>query len=315
MGCVNSSPSSPIAASVAVKTNTGSTASIYRDRTKRENYILRNKKGEASKRFSFVKNDGDIAGEQFVVEECENSNIFLMDNIECVTIDLCSQISLLTGPIEGSIFIRDCSNCDFFIICQQFRMRNCKACRVFLLCTSSPIIESSSDIEFGCHHIFYKQLQEQIQRSSINPWNNKWYDIHDFTPNKLSTNYSLKSSSSGSGSDSTNGGGGGGGGENDNSVVNNTDVVVVVAPAEMSYSSTFYSSIPEISSFLNSEISPKDFSLKNSEGDKGDKIVVPTHPYTTGLIYLLTTCVMLYYSKSILPQNCHHHHRVNSFNK
>lgn len=53
---------------------------------------------------------------------------------------------------------------------------------VFLFCTSSPIIESSSDIGFGCFQYGYNDFPMHLFKSSLNIWNNKWYDIFDFTP-------------------------------------------------------------------------------------------------------------------------------------
>jgi hypothetical protein len=32
-----------------------------------------------------------------------------------------------------------------------------------------------------------------MQKAKITPWNNNWYDIYDFTPNKFNTqNYTLE---------------------------------------------------------------------------------------------------------------------------
>ncbi len=92
MGC---SASSPVPASAPA-----AAPSIYRDRSKRDNYILRNKNGGES-RLCVVKQKGDIAGEQFVIEECEKVDVFLLDNIETMTVDLCKNMVLVTGPIKS----------------------------------------------------------------------------------------------------------------------------------------------------------------------------------------------------------------------
>ena len=50
-------------------------------------------------------------GEQFVIQNCENSNIYLFDHINTVTIDDCKNCKLFIGPtkVHGTlilIFIR-----------------------------------------------------------------------------------------------------------------------------------------------------------------------------------------------------------------
>eukprot|EP01041_Mallomonas_annulata_P011031 gene11031-23056_t len=113
---------------------------------KKEDYIFSKRISE-----SLVKLPGSINGQQFVIEESSGCDVFLLDHIACVSMDQCRDCRIVTGPIEGSIFIRDCSNCIIVTACQQLRLRDCTAIRVFLCSTTGPIIESSTDITFGCY--------------------------------------------------------------------------------------------------------------------------------------------------------------------
>jgi protein XRP2 len=72
-----------------------------------------------------VKPPGTINGQQFIVEDCGNCDIYLLDCIAAMTVDSCKACRLITGPISGSIFLRDCSNCIIVTMCQQLRLRNC----------------------------------------------------------------------------------------------------------------------------------------------------------------------------------------------
>lgn len=94
-------------------------------------------------------------------------------------------------------------------VCQQFRTRDCRDVHVYLSCPSQPIIESSHNIHFGCLTLNYEQLAgstilcicadvddlfvflEQYHTAGINPWNNNWSHIHDFTTSTDGKNYSL----------------------------------------------------------------------------------------------------------------------------
>lgn len=69
-----------------------------------------------------------------------NSMLHLAPGVNC---------TIFLGPIKGSIFVRDCSNCRLVVSCQQFRSRDCHDCEVLLHVGSVPIIESTKAIAFG----------------------------------------------------------------------------------------------------------------------------------------------------------------------
>ena len=39
-------------------------------------------------------------------------------------VDNCKNTTFVIGPVKGSIFVRDCSNCRVSVACQQFRCRD-----------------------------------------------------------------------------------------------------------------------------------------------------------------------------------------------
>jgi hypothetical protein len=40
-----------------------------------------------------------------------------------VAVDYCKNTRMFIGPVEGSIFIRNCENCVITVACRQFRTR------------------------------------------------------------------------------------------------------------------------------------------------------------------------------------------------
>lgn len=124
---------------------------------------------------------GALNGQQFMVQNCKNSNIYLFDHMSTVTVDDCSDCTFFIGPVKTSIFIRDCSNCKFVIACQQFRLRDCQKLDVFLCCTTQPIIESSSGIRLACFAYYYPELAGQFRDAGLSVFDNNWSNIHDFT--------------------------------------------------------------------------------------------------------------------------------------
>ncbi|XP_065204492.1 protein XRP2-like [Planococcus citri] len=148
-----------------------------RENTNIDDYLLENV--HESERW---KLPGSINGQQFIIQNCSNSTIFILDFTNTVTVDDCCHCTLVFGPMKRSIFIRDCADCTIVVACEQFRLRDCKNLKVSLYCATRPIIESSKDISFSCLQLSYTNIKEQFQKCNLNIWNNIWYKIHDYTP-------------------------------------------------------------------------------------------------------------------------------------
>lgn len=128
------------------------------------------------------RNPDDLGGNQFCVDELERCKVIVTDVCDSMTIDRCVDCELILSAVKGSIFIRDCSNCKFQMVCGQFRCRNCTNCDFFMHVKTGPIIESSNDVRVGCSTLYYPELLKQMKEAELDPLTNIWSDIHDFTP-------------------------------------------------------------------------------------------------------------------------------------
>ena len=129
-----------------------------------------------------AKMPGKINGQQFVIQNCEDCQLYLFDYSATVTVDDCVGCKIFIGPSKGSVYIRDCKDCSFIVSCQQFRTRDCKRLEVFLCCNTQPIIESSTSMRFACFQYNYPELEGQFDSAGLSIFNNNWSSIHDFTP-------------------------------------------------------------------------------------------------------------------------------------
>ncbi|NXD64751.1 XRP2 protein, partial [Eolophus roseicapillus] len=134
---------------------------------------------------------GKVAGQQFIIQDCENCKIYIFDNSATITVDDCVNCQIFLGPIKGSVFFRDCKDCKCIVACQQFRTRDCRKLEVFLCCATQPIIESSTGMKFGCFQYYYPELALQFKDAGLSIFNNTWSNIHDFTPVSGENNWGL----------------------------------------------------------------------------------------------------------------------------
>lgn len=147
-----------------------------REGLRKEDFIIKDQKDATLGRVP-----GTVNGQQFLVQNCENCNIYIFDHSVTISIDDCNNCNFFLGPIKTSVFIRDCKNCKFVVSCQQFRTRDCSKIDVFLCCNTQPIIEASSGMRFGCYQYHYPELEAQFKAAGVTAFTNNWGNIHDFT--------------------------------------------------------------------------------------------------------------------------------------
>jgi protein XRP2 len=95
---------------------------------KREDFIFSN-----IQTASFLaKLPGSINGQQFLIEDCLNCDIFVLDHCASVQIDACFNCRIVVGPCESSVFLRNCKRCTVICAVQQFRTRDCEDVDVYL---------------------------------------------------------------------------------------------------------------------------------------------------------------------------------------
>ena len=60
-------------------------------------------------------------------------------------------------------------------------MRDCSNCQVHLYAGTRPIVESSHHITFAPFNGAYSRLDKHFADARLNPVDNQWRDVHDFT--------------------------------------------------------------------------------------------------------------------------------------
>ncbi|KAE8746650.1 hypothetical protein FOCC_FOCC006634 [Frankliniella occidentalis] len=140
-------------------------------------FIIANYKGE-----DVCRVPGSVNGQQLVIQNCSNNMIFVLDCIDSINIDDCTNSKIILGPIKGSVFVRDCIDCVLVVPCGQFRLRDSHRLDIFLHCATQPIIESSTHIRFACIRLHYDLLTDHMKTAGLSSFNNLWNNVHDFTP-------------------------------------------------------------------------------------------------------------------------------------
>mmetsp|Transcript_37513 Transcript_37513/g.94700 ORF Transcript_37513/g.94700 Transcript_37513/m.94700 type:complete len:353 (-) Transcript_37513:348-1406(-) len=143
-----------------------------------------NLKGEVK-----VKPPGSINGQAFTIDKCEDCDLYILDNCAQVQIDECKNCRIFIGPTDGSIFMRDSSDCKCALIGRQVRLRDVTKTDIALFCRTRPILESSSDIGLTCYTMNYAALSAQLKAAKLDVVHNFWSHVYDFTPKSTNWHY------------------------------------------------------------------------------------------------------------------------------
>jgi protein XRP2 len=132
---------------------------------------------------TWVRGPGTINDQRINIDNCKGVTFVLADLCDSVQVDDCTDCVFYIGPTSGSVFIRGCTNCKVAVIVNQFRMRDCKRVDVSIAGRSRPVIESSTQIGFGCYAApCYFDQALHCSKARLSVMNNRHSQVHDFTP-------------------------------------------------------------------------------------------------------------------------------------
>ncbi|TPX60433.1 hypothetical protein PhCBS80983_g01775 [Powellomyces hirtus] len=132
-----------------------------------------------------AKAPGQITSDTpFTIEDCEDSNIFILTPTAQVTIDCVKRCFIFIAPCDGSVFIRDAEECTFVVASRQFRVRDARALHISLYAATQPVIETSRHVRFSCFRYVYAGLADQFAGTKLPLLLNEWSNIYDFSATK-----------------------------------------------------------------------------------------------------------------------------------
>lgn len=79
------------------------------------------------------KESGQIDGMPFDLLRVDACTVYLHDWHNQSFVDYVTNSTVVFGPQNSSIFIRNCENCQFVVACQQLRLRDCKNLQIMLM--------------------------------------------------------------------------------------------------------------------------------------------------------------------------------------
>ena len=126
----------------------------------------------------------DTRAIDFQAECVEDSSIYVLDACSQVSIAECKNCRIVLGPVSGSVFLIELTDCVISVAAKQIRLRNCERCEIRALMPNREglIIEASDNLTIGAWEIAYPELPGQCALSGFDySGPNYWDLIYDFS--------------------------------------------------------------------------------------------------------------------------------------
>ncbi|GLJ45385.1 hypothetical protein SUGI_0955480 [Cryptomeria japonica] len=87
---------------------------------------------------------------------------------------------VFAGPVMGSVLIEEAENCVFVLASHQIRIHQTVNTDFYLRVRSRPIVEYTSNVRFAPYALFYRGIDEELQKSDLKDETGMWANVDDF---------------------------------------------------------------------------------------------------------------------------------------
>lgn len=98
-----------------------------------------------------LRTDSDVQHVDRGITIANSSNCIIKCLVPCpkFTINEVQTSAIVSGPINGAAFVTSMTTSTLIISCRQLRLHHCRDCILYLRCSSRPIIEECSGMQFA----------------------------------------------------------------------------------------------------------------------------------------------------------------------
>lgn len=126
-----------------------------------------------------VKEPSFIAGYDFKISFCYGCDIRIFNWLKCIYIDDCKDCSIILGPLNGPVCIRDCENLTVYCAATQIRINKSKNVTMYTFSESDPTIENCEGLVFAPYTLEYPLLDKHFEESGLTIAFDRWNQVYD----------------------------------------------------------------------------------------------------------------------------------------
>ena len=129
---------------------------------------------------TLVKKAEEATNQDVALARLTNCTVKLYGSPGAIHISNLKNCKVFSGPVSGSIFIDQCTDCVFVMPCQQMRIHSTTSTDFYIHVTSKAIIEDCQKVRFASYNWRYPAIDDHYKTSCLDKSRNNWNDVDDF---------------------------------------------------------------------------------------------------------------------------------------
>ncbi|XP_061861656.1 TBCC domain-containing protein 1 isoform X2 [Colius striatus] len=124
---------------------------------------------------TLAKSSDTLLGAQVRIHRCNESFIYLLSPLRCVTIEKCRSSTVVLGPVQGSVHVQACHSLRLIVVCHRLSLSATTACTFHILTPTQPLILSGNQaVSFAPFHTHYPMLEDHMAQVGLATLPNYW---------------------------------------------------------------------------------------------------------------------------------------------
>ncbi|XP_073414231.1 TBCC domain-containing protein 1 [Dendrobates tinctorius] len=113
------------------------------------------------------------------IAHCNESYIYLLSPLRCVTIEKCRNSTIILGPVQTVLHVQMCDHVKVISVCQRLSLLSTTSCTFHILTPTRPLLFSGNQSAvFAPFHTHYAMLEDHMGQTGLATLPNYWDRPH-----------------------------------------------------------------------------------------------------------------------------------------
>ncbi|KAM4626314.1 TBCC domain-containing protein 1 isoform 2-T2 [Discoglossus pictus] len=126
-------------------------------------------------RQTLAKSSDTLVEARIKIHRCNESYIYLLSPLRCVTIEKCRNSTIILGPVQSTVHVQMCDNVRVICVCQRLSLSSTTNCNFHILTPTRPLFFSGNqNVSLAPFHTHYPMLEDHMGQTGLATLPNYW---------------------------------------------------------------------------------------------------------------------------------------------
>ncbi|XP_056392161.1 TBCC domain-containing protein 1 isoform X4 [Hyla sarda] len=126
-------------------------------------------------RQTLAKSSDTLVSANVKLTHCNESFIYLLSPLRCVTIEKCRNSTIILGPVQSVLHVQMCDHVKVISVCQRLSLLSTLSCTFHILTPTRPLLFSGNQcVVFAPFHTHYSMLEDHMGQTGLATLPNYW---------------------------------------------------------------------------------------------------------------------------------------------